>query len=58
MNVQYMFPDPTFTVVHAEASLTDGLTVTLRTNQRPTPEYIAAMLSTSEVRVFVPGADK
>ena len=46
--------DPTFTVIHVEASVTDGMTVTLRTNERPTPAYIAAMLNTSLVRLIVP----
>jgi hypothetical protein len=46
--------EPTFTVIHVEASLTDGMTVTLHTNQRPKPDYIAAMLNTSLVRLIVP----
>jgi hypothetical protein len=46
--------EPTFTVIHVEASLTGGMTVTLHTNERPTPAYIAAMLNTSLVHLIVP----
>ena len=46
--------DPTFTVIHVEASLTGGMTVTLHMNERPTPDYIAAMLNTSLVRLITP----
>jgi hypothetical protein len=46
--------EPTFTVIHVEASVTGGMTVTLHTNERPTPDYIVAMLSTSLVRLITP----
>jgi hypothetical protein len=57
MTIHRMESSPTFSVIHVEASIGGGLKLTLQTNDYPTPEYIAAMLSTSFVRVSIPEAN-